>query len=96
MPNLNIAYIQAPLFWEDKAANLAHFEELLARVEPGTDLILLPETFTTGFPVDPKRFAESEYGPTMQWLQNQAKAKNAVICATFPLEQNGHYYNSLV
>lgn len=96
MPNLNIAFVQADLRWEDKAANYALFNKLLEQVEPNTDLILLPETFTTGFPVDPKLFAEKENGPTMQWLQNQAKAKNAVICATFPLEQDGHYYNSLV
>ena len=96
MPNLNIAIIQANLLWEDKAANTERFGRLLEQVRPGTDLILLPETFTTGFPVDPKRFAESEYGPTMQWLQNQTKAKNAVICATFPLEQDGRYFNSLV
>ena len=96
MNNLNIAYIQADLKWEDKTANLQHFNELLEQVQPCTDLILLPETFTTAFPVDPKIFAETEDGPTMQWLQNQAKAKNAVICATFPLEKAGHYFNSLV
>ena len=96
MNNLNIAYIQADLKWEDKEANLQHFNELLKQVQPATDLILLPETFTTAFPVDPKMFAEKEDGPTMQWLQNQAKAKKTVICTTFPLDVNGHYYNSLV
>ena len=96
MKDLNIAFIQADLVWEDKKANLLHFSELLEQVQPDTDLILLPETFTTAFPVEPKQFAETLDGPTMQWLQNQAKSKNAVVCATFPLEQNGHYYNSLV
>ena len=96
MQNLNLAYIQADLRWEDKAANLEHFGQLLQQVQPGTDLILLPETFTTAFPVDPKKFAETEYGPTMQWLCEQAQAKKAVVCATFPIEKDGHYYNSLV
>ena len=96
MQNLNIAYIQADLKWEEKTANLQHFSQLLEQVRPETDLILLPETFTTAFPVDPKVFAETEDGPTMQWLQYQAKAKNAVIATTFPLEKDGHYYNSLV
>ena len=96
MKDLNIAYIQADLKWEDKEANLQHFSKLLEQVQPETDLILLPETFTTAFPVDPKVFAETEGGPTMQWLRNQAKAKNAVIATTFPLEKGGHYYNSLV
>ena len=96
MKNLHIAYIQADLKWEDKDANLQHFSELLEQVLPDVDLILLPETFTTAFPVDPKKFAEKEDGKTMQWLHNQAKAKNAVICTTFPLEKDGRFYNSLV
>ena len=58
MNNLNIAYIQADLKWEDKESNLQNFNELLKQVQPDTDLILLPETFTTAFPVDPKKFAE--------------------------------------
>ena len=96
MDNLNIAYIQANLIWEDKAANLEHFGQLLEQVHPGTDLILMPETFTTAFPVDPKQFAEKKDGPTMQWLHQLAETKNAVICTTFPLDIEGHYYNSLV
>ena len=96
MKNLNIAYIQADLKWEDKAANLQRFGDLLKQVQPNTDLILMPETFTTAFPVDPKQFAEKEDGPTMQWLKNQAQTKNAVIATTFPLDIDGHYYNSLV
>ena len=75
MKNLNIAYIQADLKWEDKAANLQRFGDLLKQVQPNTDLILMPETFTTAFPVDPKQFAEKEDGPTMQWLKNQAQTK---------------------
>ena len=96
MDSLNIAYIQADLCWEDKEANLLHFSDLLQQVQSDADLILLPETFTTGFPVDPKLFAETVDGPTMQWLREKAQAKNAVICATFPIDINRHYYNSLV
>ena len=96
MQELNIAYIQANLRWEDKKGNCEHFGQLLEQVQFGTDLILLPETFSTGFPVDPKLFAETVDGPTMQWLRMQAQAKNAVICTTFPLNIDGHYYNSLV
>ena len=96
MQNLNIAYIQADLVWEDKATNLKRFRQLLEEVKPETDLILMPETFTTAFPVDPKRFAEKEDGLTMHWLCQQAQTKNAVICATFPLDIGGHFYNSLV
>ena len=96
MQNLNLAYIQADLKWEDKKVNLMHFDLLLEQVKPDTDLILLPETFTTAFPVDPKKYAETVEGPTMQWLRKKAQAKKAVIATTFPLSIDGHYYNSLV
>ena len=96
MQNLNLAYIQADLKWEDKSANLQHFSDLLQQVQPDTDLILMPETFTTAFPVDPKQFAETVDGPTMRWLREQAKVNDAVIATTFPLEIERHYYNSLV
>lgn len=96
MSNLHLAYIQAALSWENKASNFIHFADMLKQVGPQTDLILLPETFSTGFPVDPVRFAETTDGPTMQWMREKAQEKDAVICATLPLEVAGHYYNSLV
>lgn len=96
MSDLNIAYIQTNLVWEDKQANLANFDRLLERVRPGTDLILFPETFNTAFPVDPRRFAETVDGLTMQWLAAKAREKGAVACATFLLEVEGKYRNSLV
>lgn len=96
MDNLNVAFIQSDLKWEDKASNIEHFSEFIGEVRDGTDLILLPETFTTAFPVDPIEFAEEEDGPTMQWLKDEAKMKNAVICGTILLKKDGLYRNSLV
>ena len=96
MNDLNIAYIQADLVWENKHANLEHFERFLEQVDPDTDLILLPETFTTAFPVDPKLFAEALDGETMKWMREQARKKDAMLCGTFPLEMEGCYYNCLV
>lgn len=96
MKPLHITYIQADLKWEDKEANLQRFGKQMESLPIETDLILLPETFTTGFPVEPKKFAENEDGTTMQWLRQQAEKTQAVVCTTFPLEKEGHYYNSLV
>ncbi|MBQ3354215.1 MAG: nitrilase family protein [Bacteroidales bacterium] len=96
MNKLNITYIQADLRRQDKQGNLEHFSELLKEVPAGTDLVLLPETFNTGFPVDPLKFAESPSGPTMTWMKDKAKALDAVVCGTMLLNANGHYHNSLV
>ncbi len=96
MNDLNIAYIQTDLRWEDKQANLANFSRLLEQVAAGTDLILLPETFNTAFPVDPLKFAETPDGLTMQWMKAMAVEKHAVVCGTFLLDIDGAYHNSLV
>ena len=50
MNNLNISIIQAPLFWEDKPKNLTMFTEKIAEAKKQqTDVVVLPEMFTTGF-----------------------------------------------
>ena len=96
MNNLRLTYIQAGLQWQDKRANLEHFSHLLEEVPAETDLVLLPETFNTAFPVDPQKFAETEDGITMQWMRQKAQELNLVICGTLLLEIDGHYHNSLV
>lgn len=93
---MKLTYIQADLQWQNKQANLEHFDELLKQVEPQTDLVLLPETFNTAFPVNPKEFAETTDGPTMLWMKQKAQELNAVVCGTLLLEVDGHYHNSLV
>jgi predicted amidohydrolase len=46
---LRVSLLQQPLVWQDPAANRAHFEDLLAPLAGRTDLVVSPETFTTGF-----------------------------------------------
>ncbi|HRD38294.1 MAG TPA: nitrilase-related carbon-nitrogen hydrolase, partial [Bacteroidia bacterium] len=46
---MQVTLIQTSLFWEDREKNLAHFNNLLNSVQEKTDLIVLPEMFTTGF-----------------------------------------------
>ena len=96
MNDLRLSIIQADLRWEDPQGNRAHFDQLLKAVPPGTDLVLLPETFNTGFPVDPLKYSETLNGPTVTWLKAKAKELDAVVCGTLLLEVDGHYHNSLI
>lgn len=96
MKNLNITFIQANLLWENPEENRKHFDQLMTKVPSDTDLVLLPETFNTGFPVDPVKFAETPDGPTMTWMKAKANQLNAVVCGTLLLNADGHYHNSLV
>lgn len=93
MKDLSITLVQANQIWEDKAANLTHFEELLKTV-PETDLILLPEMFQTGFSMNAERLSEKmEDSFSISWLKQQAKEKNAAFYTSLIIEENGNYYN---
>ncbi len=101
MANLNqllhmkVTIIQTHLYWEDRVANIAHFDALLNKVTEQTDLIVLPEMFTTGFSMHPEKVAEPAQGHTYDWLIKKAAEKNAVICGSVAVEEHGKYYNRL-
>ncbi|MNJ88852.1 2-oxoglutaramate amidase [compost metagenome] len=93
MQDLRITFVQADQIWEDKTANLEHYKELLKSVT-GTDLVLLPEMFQTGFSMNAQALAEKmEDSAGISWLKQQAKEKNAAFYTSLIIEENGKYYN---
>jgi len=96
MKNLRVTLVQSRLHWEDKSANLRQFDEKLAPLADQTDLVILPEMFTTGFSMNAAALAEPMDGKTMQWLQKQAGALDAVVTGSFIAEEQGAFYNRMV
>ncbi len=96
MQDLEILYIQANLIWENPTENRTRFEQLIKQLERKFDLVVLPETFTTGFPVDPKPFAETINGETIQWMKRLSATTGAVITGSFLLKEKEKYFNSLI
>ncbi len=92
--NLKISCIQNDVIARNPVANRRHLDEMLKTVE-NTDIIVFPETFTTGFPADPNEFAEEVGGTTMQWMEKIAREKNCAVCGTIILKNNG-FYNSFI
>ena len=92
---MKVTLIQTTLHWEDRQKNLLHFNALVNSISEPTDLIILPEMFTTGFTMDPARFADPLNGPSLQWMAKKAKEKNAVITGSVAVNDNGNYYNRL-
>ncbi|MBI5916885.1 MAG: amidohydrolase [Bacteroidetes bacterium] len=93
---LRISTIQASLEWENIAANLALFSKKMEGLVGQTDIVVLPEMFTTGFSMKPERLAEDMAGQTMRWLAAQARLLNAVVTGSFIAAEAGRYYNRLV
>jgi len=92
---MKVSIIQTPLRWENPEKNREHFSALLKSIKEQSDLIVLPEMFTTGFSMRPEKIAEKSNGPTLEWLKHQAKEKNAVITGSVAVEESGKYYNRL-
>ena len=95
MDNLIIATIQTNLYWEDVDKNLRHFDAKVNSISEFTDIIILPEMFTTGFTMNPKVFAEEHGGKGLQWMMQKAKEKNCVVVGSISVKDNDHFYNRL-
>ncbi len=93
--NLNVTIIQSFLFWEEVDKNLLHFTEKITSVTVPTDLIVLPEMFTTGFTMNPERLAEEHGGKGLQWMQKMASEKKCAIVGSISVKEHQHYYNRL-
>lgn len=96
MSQLTITLIQSNLFWEDKAANLAMFTQKINSIQQPTELILLPEMFSTGFSMRPQQLAETMDGPTIQWMRQLSQQKRAAIAGSLMMEEDGQYFNRLI
>ncbi|MDO6548817.1 amidohydrolase [Pseudoalteromonas carrageenovora] len=86
MSTLTLTLVQSELHWLDKDANLAMFDKKLAEITANPDLILLPETFATGFAIN-LDCAEPENGKVLSWLKTQAHKHNAVIAGSVLVAQ---------
>lgn len=96
MSSLTITLIQTQLFWEDKAANLAMLEQKINAIETATELVVLPEMFSTGFSMRPAQLAETMEGETVSWMKRIAAARKIILTGSVIIEQEGQYYNRLI
>jgi len=94
--NLRISLVQTDLYWEDIPANLASLEEQIARIGGETDLIILPEMFSTGFSMEPEKLAEPLNLVTTRWLRQIALSTNALIMGSFIARDGKAFYNRLI
>lgn len=87
--DLRVALVQGDTRWHDPAGNRAYYGELIASLAGKTDLVVLPETFTSGFSNDALANAEDMSGPTVAWLREQARALDCAVCGSVQLRIEG-------
>jgi omega-amidase len=96
MSALRVSLVQQPLTWRDAQANRAHFEALLLPLAGESDLIVLPETFTTGFSMQVEEIGEPAGGPTAQWLKRLSTRLDAAITGSVITREGARHYNRLL
>jgi omega-amidase len=96
MSTLTVTTIQPDLQWEDKAANLRRLEEKIDGIGVHTELVVLPEMFSTGFSMQPGPLAEPMDGPTVGWMRTIAARKKIILTGSLIIAEEGHYFNRLI
>jgi len=89
MQDLRVSLVQGDTRWHDPAANREYYAQRMAPLHGITDLVLLPETFTSGFSNDAIDQAETMDGPTVAWIRGQARALDAAVCGSVQLRVEG-------
>lgn len=92
---LRLALVQPDLAWQDAAANRDLLTPLLSPLAGSTDLVILPEMFTSAFAIGSGAIAEQAPGPSLDWMREQARQLDAALCGSVAIEDQGRRYNRL-
>lgn len=94
--DIRVTLVQFNITWEASAVNLQKIWALLDEKVSDTDLVVLPEMFTTGFSMNPTAVAEPMNGKTVAWLKSTARTRREDIVASVAIEEGGRYFNRLL
>lgn len=82
MKELQCLLVQSQLFWADAESNRRQLQAISRQQGSDCDLIVFPETFTSGFLGDAEAEPESMDGATVEWMKNLASEMDCVICGS--------------
>ena len=96
MTDLSVALIQSDILWEEPQKNRQMFQRKIEALSGQTDLIILPEMFTTGFTMKAQRFAETMQGATIAWFSKMSAKTKADMVGSVIIQENENYFNRLI
>ena len=96
MDDLRVSLVQAATVWHDPRANRELYSRLMAPLAGATDLVVLPETFTSGFSNEAIHRAEGMDGPTVAWIREQARQVGAVVTGSVQIREGEGVFNRLL
>jgi omega-amidase len=93
---LTVSLIQTQTHWHAPADNRALFEHWFTQLPDDARVVVLPEMFNSGFSMASAQVAETMDGPTVNWLQTQARALGKVLAGSLAISEDGCFYNRFV
>lgn len=94
---MNISLLEGDIAWGDKETNIATLKKRITQIPKGTDIVVLPEFFTTGFMTENKdtilSLAEKNTDNTISELQKLAKEHGVAIAGSFIAKTASRIYN---
>ncbi len=96
MRDLKTTLLQCELAWENPQDNRQHIEDMLCGLAGTTDLVVLPEMFTTGFSMNALANAEQPGGASEQWLQTIAQKLDCAVTGSIAVHAKKGVYNRML
>jgi len=96
MQNLRLTVIQPDIVWHSVSDNIAMIESFISGLGYATDLILLPEMFSTGFTMQTEKFAEEMNGKTVSEMRGWSRSLNAYVAGSLIIKESGFFFNRAV
>ena len=93
--SIYISLIQTGLVWENTTENLKKFDVLLKKLPAETEIVILPEMFSTGFTMQIENLKKPVGKQAFDWLKNKAETLDKIVVGSILTEQNGKYYNRM-
>ena len=93
MHPLKISIVQTDIAWENKLENLRMLREKLHALRGTTEIVVLPEMFSTGFTMKSRELAEPVSGITVRILKELAADFQLALCGSFICSERSNYYN---
>ena len=94
--NLRVTIIQPDILWKNIGENLHRYSFMLDRQKAATDLVLLPEMFSTGFITRPEEVAETMNGSTVRWMKRTAEKHHCSVAGSLIIRENRRFFNRLI
>jgi omega-amidase len=93
---MKISLVQFDIIWENRNANLEKLDNLLLPLKGSTDIIILPEMYTTGFSVNPESISEEPGAETCLWMKKKAREGSFAICGSYIINEGENFFNRFI